>query len=212
MNNLHYDYSVRWFTDWLDQKYEIEKKFINVHLPCGNNTLKHGKKLFTQMAIEAENRGAIIRFVVTDGYVDTSPSEDRIAIKPLKEHLGFGVNSMLISENHEVVLQKMSLQELESRKDLMRDYDIFVTDFVPYGDEKNDVIFPFDEYVIQKLPKNGLIISFLVQKEQSGAIDSYWAKMQSDNLTLIHPPTLIKNQTNKTQMRYEVWEKAPIKG
>ena len=116
MNN--FDYTIGWFTDWLDRVCVGKKKIINVHLPCGNNRLKRGKRLFIEMAIEAEKRNALIRFVVTDGGVDISPSEDRIAKKTLKEHFRIGVNSMLISKNHEVVLQQMDLQELESRKDL----------------------------------------------------------------------------------------------
>ena len=201
MNNL--DYTIGWFTDWLDRVCVGKKKSINVHLPCGKNRLKRGKKLFIQMAIEAEKRSAFIRFVVTDGYVDTSPSEDRIAIKPLKEHLGFGVNSMLISENHEVVLQKMSLQELESRKDLMRDYDIFVTDFTPHGDYNNDVIFPFDEYITQRLSDDGLIVDF----------DDVCVR--SDKFTSVHQPTKIQDEylshgpNHKPSMTYDVWKKGP---
>ena len=224
MNNLHYDYSIGWFTDWLDQKYEIEKKFINVHLPCGNSRLERGKKLFLAMAKECEKRSFSIRFVVTDPTVKNGKEgdwlidrEEVIETKALKQYLGLGVNSLTISENHEVRLQGMDLQELESRKDLKLDYDIYITDFhlpdnsVEFA-EYNNTVTPFREYVIQKLPKNGLIISFLFTVKQSGVIDSFWAEMQSDNLTLIHPPTLIKDQTYKNQMRYEVWEKAPIKG
>ena len=225
MNNLHYDYSIGWFTDWLDRKYEGAKKFINVHLPCGNSRLERGKKLFLNMAKECEKRNFFIRFVVTDPTVKNGKEgdwlidrEEVIETKALKQYLGLGVNSLTISENHEVRLQGMYLQELESRKDLNLDYDIYITDFgspdVVSGEfaEYNNTVAPFREYVIQKLPKNGLIISFQFTEEQSGAIDSYWARIQFDNLTLIHPPTLIKDQTNKSRMRYEVWEKAPIKG
>ena len=221
MNNLHYDYSIGWFTDWLDQKYESEKKFINVHLPFGNNRLERGKKLFLDMAKECERRSFFIRFVVTDPTIKFGQGGDWlidrkeiIETKILKQYLGLGTNSPTISENHEVRLQAMYLQELESRTDLNQDYDIYITDYgspdMVSGEfaEYNNTVAPFREYVIQKLPKNGLIISFQFTEEQSGVIDSYWAKIQSDNLRLIHSPTVIKDQRNKCTMRYEVWEKA----
>jgi hypothetical protein len=224
MNNLHYDYSIGWFTDCLDQKYENEKKFINVHLPMGNNRLERGKKLFLAMAKECERRSFFIRFVVTDPTIKFGQEgdwlidrEEVIETKTLKQYLGLGTNSLTISENHEVRLQAMYLQELESRKDLNQDYDIYITDY-GYPDrvlgefaEYNNTVASFREYVIQKLPKDGLIISFEFTLEQSGAINSTWARFQSDNLRLIHPPTLIKNQRSEFPMRYEVWEKAQAK-
>jgi len=224
MNNFHYDYSIGWFTDWLDQKYESEKKFINAHLPMGNSQLERGKKLFLAMAKECERRSFFIRFVVTDPTIKFGQEgdwlidrEEVIETKTLKQYLGLGTNSLTISENHEVRLQAMYLQELESRTDLNQDYDIYITDF---GDpetvdgefaEYNNTVAPFREYVIQKLPKDGLIISFEFTLEQSGAINSTWGRFQSDNLRLIHPPTLIKNQRSEFPMRYEVWEKAQAK-
>ena len=223
MNNLHYDYSIGWFTDWLDQKYESEKKFINVHLPMGNGQLERYEKLFLAMAKECERRSFFIRFVVTDPTIKFGQEgdwlidrEEVIETKTLKQYLGLGTNSLTISENHEVRLQAMYLQELESRKDLNQDYDIYITDYdVPDMPsefaEYNNTVAHFREYVIQKLPKNGLIISFLVFEEQSGEINSYWAKIQSDNLRLIHSPTVIKDQRDKCTMRYEVWEKAQTK-
>jgi hypothetical protein len=224
MNNLHYDYSIGWFTDCLDQKYENEKKFINVHLPMGNNRLERGKKLFLAMAKECERRSFFIRFVVTDPTIKFGQEgdwlidrEEVIETKTLKQYLGLGINSLTISENHEVRLQAMCLQELESRKDLNQDYDIYITDYdVPdmvssEFAEYNNTVAQFREYVIQKLPKNGLIISFLVYEDQSGEINSYWAKLQSDNLRLIHSPTVIKDQRSECPMWYEVWEKAQAK-
>jgi hypothetical protein len=224
MNNLHYDYSIGWFTDCLDQKYENEKKFINVHLPMGNNRLERGKKLFLAMAKECERRSFFIRFVVTDPTIKFGQEgdwlidrEEVIETKTLKQYLGLGINSLTISENHEVRLQAMYLQELESRKDLNQDYDIYITD---YGSpdrvlgefaEYNNTVAPFREYVIQKLPKDGLIISFEFILEQSGAINSTWARFQSDNLRLIHSPTLIKEQKSECPWWYEVWEKAQAK-
>jgi len=224
MNNLHYDYSIGWFTDWLDQKYESEKKFINVHLPMGNNQLERYEKLFLAMAKECERRNFFIRFVVTDPVVKSGQGGDwlidrqeTIETKTLKQYFGLGINSLTISENHEVRLQAMYLQELESRKDLNQDYDIYITDYdVPdmvssEFAEYNNTVAQFREYVIQKLPKNGLIISFLVYEDQSGEINSYWAKLQSDNLRLIHSPTVIKDQRSECPMWYEVWEKAQAK-
>jgi hypothetical protein len=223
MNNFLYDYSIGWFIDWLDQKYESEKKFINVHLPFGKNRLERGKKLFLAMAKECERRSFFIRFVVTDPTIQFGQGadwlidrEETIETKALKQYLGLGINSLTISENHEVRLQGMYLQELESRTDLNQDYDIYITDYdVPDMPsefaEYNNTVAHFREYVIQKLPKNGLIISFLVFEEQSGEINSYWAKIQSDNLRLIHSPTVIKDQRDKCTMRYEVWEKAQTK-
>ena len=192
----NYDYRIGWFTDWLDQVCVDKKKFINVHLPCGNDRLKRGKRLFIEMAIEAEKRSAFIRFVVTDGGVDISPSEDRIAKKTLKEHFRIGANSMLISNYHEVVLQKMSLQILESRKDLMRDYDIFVIDYTPCGDS-DDVVFPFDEYITQRLSDDGLILDFTPVCERS------------DKFTLVHKSTKIQDELTGVTMMYEVWKKGP---
>ena len=192
MNN--FDYTIGWFTDWLDRVCVDKKKIINVHLPCGNNRLKRGKRLFIEMAIEAEKRNAFIRFVVTDGGVDISPSEDRIAKKPLKEHFRIGVNSMLISKNHEVVLQQMDLQELESRKDLMRDYDIFVIDYTPRG-APDDVVFPYDEYITQRLSDGGLILDFTHVCERS------------DKFTLVHKSTKIQDELTGVTMMYEVWKK-----
>ena len=206
MNN--FDYTIGWFTDWLDRVCVGKKKIINVHLPCGNNRLKRGKRLFIEMAIEAEKRNTFIRFVVTDGNVDVSPSEDRIAKKTLKEHFRIGENSMLISKNHEVVLQKMDLQGLESRKDLMRDYDIFVIDYTPCGDS-DDVVFPFDEYVIQRLPDGGLIIDFRFNTTGKGEIISCLGMLSPNNLTLIHQPTEIYDERDGIAMRYEVWKKEP---
>lgn len=211
MNN--FDYTIGWFTDWLDQVCVGKKKIINVHLPCGNNRLKRGKRLFIEMAIEAEKRNAFIRFVVTDGGVDISPSEDRIEKKTLKEHFRIGANSMLISNYHEVVLQKMSLQILESRKDLMRDYDIQITDCSPGPcsefDRYNDVVFPFDEYVIQRLPDGGLIIDFRLNTTEKGEIISCLGMLSPNNLTLIHQPTEIYDERDGIAMRYEVWKKEP---
>jgi hypothetical protein len=224
MNNLHYDYSIGWFTDWLDQKYESEKKFINVHLPMGNNQLERYEKLFLAMAKECERRNFFIRFVVTDPVVKSGQGGDwlidrqeTIETKTLKQYFGLGINSLTISENHEVRLQAMYLQELESRKDLNQDYDIYITD---YGSpdrvlgefaEYNNTVASFREYVIQKLPKDGLIISFEFTLEQSGAINSTWARFQSDNLRLIHSPTLIKEQKSECPWWYEVWERAQAK-
>lgn len=217
MNNLHYDYSIGWFTDWLDQKYEIEKKFINVHLPCGNSRLERGKKLFLAMAKECEKRSFFIRFVVTDPTVKNGKEgdwlidrEEVIETKALNQYLGLGVNSLTISENHEVRLQGMYLQELESRKDLNLDYDIFVTDYVPDGDENNDVIFPFDEYVIQRLSGDGLIINFLIGREnKTGKIDSYWGRVHYDDLKLIQDPTEIWDYIIESTVWYDVWKKGP---
>ena len=201
MNN--FDYKIGWFTDWLDRVCVGKKKFINVHLPCGNNRLKRGKRLFIEMATEAEKRSAFIRFVVTDGGVNIYPTEDRTTIKTLKEHFGFGVNSMLISNNHEVVLQKMSLQILESRRDLMRDYDIFVIDSRPDGDA-GDIVFPYDEYVTQRLSDDGLIVDFIGVCERS------------DKFASVHQPKKIQDEllsdgpNHKSPMTYEVWKKGPI--
>jgi hypothetical protein len=176
------------------------------------------------MAKECERRSFFIRFVVTDPVVKSGQGgdwlidrEEVIETKTLKQYLGLGTNSLTISENHEVRLQAMYLQELESRKDLNQDYDIYITDY-GYPDrvlgefaEYNNTVASFREYVIQKLPKDGLIISFEFILEQNGAINSTWARFQSDNLRLIHPPTLIKNQRSEFPMRYEVWEKAQAK-
>ena len=213
MNN--FDYTIGWFTDWLDRVCVGKKKIINVHLPCGNNRLKRGKRLFIEMAIEAEKRNAFIRFVITDPCVDTSHSEDRIAKKPLNDHFGFGVNSMRISENHTVILQKIDLQELESREDLKRDYDIQITDCSPDPDSEfdryNDVVFPFNEYVMQRLPDGGLIIDFRLNTTWKGEIISCLGMLSSNNLTLIHQPTVIDDDWDECTMMYEVWKKDPTK-
>ncbi len=211
----NFDYTIGWFTDWLDRVCVGKKKFINVHLPCGNNRLKRGKRLFIEMAIEAEKRSAFIRFVVTDpSETMISPSEVRFAEKTLNDHLGFGVNSMRISENHTVILQKIDLQELESREDLKRDYDIQITDCYPdrYSEfnRYNDVVFPFDEYVMQRLPDGGLIVDFRVNTTGKGEIISWLGKLSSNNLTLIHQPTEIYDEWDEVTMRYEVWKKGPI--
>ena len=98
----------------------------------------------------------------------------------------------------------MDLQELESRKDLMWEYDIFVIDYTPDGDS-GDVVFPFDEYVIQRLPDGGLIVDF---------ID---VCVRSDKFTFVHQPTKIQDEllsdgpNHKPPMTYEVWEKGPTK-